>query len=84
MHAHSFLGVLLLHPGDKFLHLRFLLQFFNSVEFFAQTLVVKEGVDLPVAGRTDISGWSDWGFFPLAVLFRDQVMHAGTLHLAIA
>ena len=84
MHAYSFLRVLLFHPGEKFLHLRFRPQFFNSVEFFAQTLVVKEGVDLSVAGRTDISGWSNFCFFPLAVLSRHQVMHAQTLHLAIA
>ena len=69
MHAYSFVGVLFSHPGEKFLHLRLVSQFFNSVEFFPQTLVIEQGVDLPVAGRTDFRCGPDFGFFPLAVLF---------------
>jgi hypothetical protein len=70
MNLHSLTGVLFPNPKQKFLHLRFVPQFVQGVEFFGKVLVIKQSVDLPMTSRADIDGMARVCFSPFGILPR--------------
>lgn len=76
--------VLLLHPSKKLSHLRVVAQSLQRVELLGQSAIVKKGVNLLVAGGTDVDRGAGVLLAALGVLPRNEVMNGECREGAIA
>lgn len=73
-HSHLFATLLFANPTEEFLHFGFAFELLQGIEMICQVLVIEQSVNLAMARRANLDGWTGFGFFAFGGLSGNQVM----------